>query len=348
MEKRKVGKYGTVMVAQDGGVQLVNVELPLIPSQEIQGETYLNRLFAKAGAIINNEKPMDIRIQGFVKSASITPHPDGANNKILISDLHYYKNAGAKFLNPSADEVLARPLTPGESYWAVIVQDMTTGLADVVYGTATSGSLVEEIGTGAGEIPLVGEDKLVVAAVKLDDVDAPISQDNIVYRLSDGTLLQERADQPKFELMNIFGGVLLQDELLAIHTGNKPRKVFGTFYDVSNSLTELGHTTKWNLDVTNPTTTLPAQNDINSPTETSGPPNWSGGFERYSVDETLFDVAVSHKFTVVKLYRDRTDMSKYYMGCVLVSNWGQTVDQANAILDALSFTGLGPINRVEA
>jgi len=343
--ERKTGKYGTVLVPQSSGVLMSNVELELVASKEIMGEIYANRFFAKTGAFFNGEKPLSVRLQGIIGAASIMPA--SGDDKAASSAFNLFKDAGAKTpVAANAAVAISRAAT-GKTCWNLIVVNTDTAVVSAVKGT-DGDALVESFGAEAGKIPLAQEDEIVLGVVKAPNGAAPVTQADILYRLSDGTALQERSDAPKFDVLHILGGVLLQDELLACHDNGAgvavPRKVYATYWDMD--LIELGHTTKWSLAASNPTTKMPAQNDLVAPATPSGPPEWSGDFERYAVDPALFKLTFNIRFAIVKLYQDR-NVEEYFMGAVIVKDWGQSCDQAGAIMDTLSFEGTGVLEWVE-
>jgi len=344
--QRKTGKYGTVHVPQSSGVLMSNDELSLVASKEIMGETYANRFFGKTGALFNGEKPLTIRLQGIVGAASIVPA--SGDDKVASSAFSFFKDAGTKTnVAANASITVLRAGTTGKTAWCVVVVNTSTGVVSASKGTEGD-ALVESFGAEAGKIPLIQPDELLLAIIKAPNGAAPVTQADILYRLTDGTALQERSDAPKFDVLHVLGGVLLQEELLSCHDNGAgvaiPRKIFATYWDMD--LIELGHTTKWSLSGSNPTTKMPAQNDLVAPTTTSGPPEWSGDFERYSVDPSLFRLTFNIRFAIVKLYQDR-NVNEYFMGAIIVKDWGQSCDQAGAMMDTLSFEGAGPLEWVE-
>lgn len=344
MTTRKTGKYGTILVAQDEGFPRVNVPLVLSAEKTIQGEVYEKRFFGvDGGAFINMSKPKSARLQGLVGSAYVLPDPSGDDDKISVSDIRFFKDNGDAESVAASIQTLVRA-SIGEKIWAAIVVDFTaaTPVIGIVYGTPGA-ALLESFGTAAGTFPLLTDKQLLIVGVQLDDTSAPIVQADIVTRFSDGTVLQERSDMPKFDWMPLEGGILVQDALLPCHTDDTPRNAWISFHDQINSLVELGHTTQWGVTMTLPNIDLPAQNDISPQAENSGPGEWTSTLDRYAVDETLFDIAQRVKTVVVKLYRDRKDLTRYYHGVALVTDFGETVDQTSGIMNNMSLKGVSPL-----
>lgn len=339
MGLRKTGNFGQIYLPLNEGVAVVNAVLTLSASKTIQGQAYAKRFHGHASTHWNRGKGITLALQGLLGEASITPA--SGNDAVQTPVLGYLKdNTGAQTAAADTSVSVTRPAS-GKKNWNLVVLDMDDGTISAVAGT--DGDAHSDVFDAAGGPPLVATDKIIIGGVKLSgNTAAPIAADEIVYSLSNGTLLQERADMPSLDnILPMEGGVLLPEALLECHTGGIPRKIYASFYSQKNSLAAVGNTQKWSLSGSRNTTEMQAQGDVSAQSEISGPMTWSGSMSRFAVDAEMFKLAFYRGTGFVKLFRDRNVPTEYYEGAVIISNWDENNDIGAACVNNLQFKGDG-------
>jgi hypothetical protein len=344
MGLRATGKHGQIWVPMNDGIVVSNATLTKQASYTIAGTAYADRVYINTNSHWNRNQPISVTIQGIVGEASVTP--TGVNNEVqTTAAISYYKDDTSGLQTAAIDSSITVTRPAGAvAKWNLIVLNTGTGAISAVAGTDSADTtFLETFGSGAGQIPLVAVNEIVIAAVKLTSASAaPVTASEVVYTLSTGKVLQERSDIPSYEILPMEGGVILSESLNACHTGAIPRLIYASFTSQKSSLQPIAHTTKWGLNVSSNTIDLPAQGDVGAQSDLSGPPSWSVTFARYSVDSKLFKLAMNKRTGFVRLYHDRND-PKYYEGAVLLTGFTDNSDQASAMASDLTCKGDGTL-----
>ncbi len=309
------GDWGQIKLPLNDGAQVTNVALTASASKTIQGTTYTDRFVGHPTLTHwNKGKGFTLRLQGVVGEATV--RPTASNNEVqTTAAISYYKDNGSLCTAAiDASVTVTRP-AGAVAKWNLIVLDLATGAISAVTGTdATDGTFLNTWGTSAGQLPLVGTDKLIIAAVKLSSSAAAVVLDSeIVYYDGLGNLLQERSDMPAYDEFPMEGGILLRSALLKCHTGGVARNVYASFYSQAGALEDYAFSTDWSMALSRATSEAPAQGDISTQLATPGKVKGTGSFNRYRVagDAKLFDLFMKG-FGYMKLYPDRNNTSEYY------------------------------------
>lgn len=337
---RKNGDKGMIVLPISDGALVNNYSLVMVASKEIQGKTYTNRFYGHPTLKHwNKTKTCNVRLAGIIGEANVVPGT--GNDKINIQALiSYYKDvdSAVQTIAVSTDLSVTRPAT-NVAKWNLLVIDTLTGLLKVVAGTdATDTTFLNTFGSSAGQIPLVGVDELIVGAVKLtSSTAAVVASSEITLVDGNGRLLQERSDVPSFEKNLLEGGVLFSEALLPAHTGGVSRKVFATFYSLTNFLAPIAHSTGWKLNLSRTATEMKAQGDTGSQVDMGASASFTGSFSRYRVDKEMFKLAAYKGFGFAKLYPDRDD-AIYYECAIILTNWGEGSEIGAAMKSDLQFS----------
>ena len=334
---RKTGKYGKVYIPLSAGIVSTDTLLVKSASKTIGGTAYANRFWGtSASSYWNRQQGITVRIEGVIGSPTITPAAAGGDNNVDVAAFSYYA-AGTTVATSTAktDLTLTRPAS-GKYNWNLIHVNKTTGA--VTATTGTDGDAYSDTFAAAGGPPLVATTELIIGAVKWSsDTAAAVLASEIYYTLSDGTLIQERSDVPAYTIFPMEGGILLNEALIVAHTGSVPRSVYATFYDQYNLMQEIGDTESWTLNMTTPTTELPAQNDIAAQFDI-GTSSATGTLKRFHVDERTWELVAQQKTGFLRLYPDSTDTTKYFECAAVFSDFSVTVDQGAAMSEDISFS----------
>lgn len=319
------GNYGEIWVPNAPGIAVVNQALAKSASKTIGGEIQLNKFWgtsnpsywnkAQGEALLN-----EVRIQGVSGAPQIIPAVSGTNNKIDVASFPFYKDNGTVQSSTSAtDLTVTRPAT-GKFNWNLAIVTLSSGVVTVV--TGTDGDAYSDVFGAAGGPPLVATTAVIVGAVKLSsDVAAPITYADITYQFSTGALIQERSDFPNFTTLYMEGGILLNEALIAAHTGPVPRGVYASFFDQRALMMPLGDTEEWTLAMANTATEAKAQND-KAAQNRIGTPSYTGTMKRFFVRDTvLFANAAQRKSGFVRLYPNKNNTSQYYEAAVNFTGW---------------------------
>jgi hypothetical protein len=346
---RQTGKYGQVYLPSGSGVLVSNQALTKSASKEIGGVTYTNQFYGTTGALWNKGKDMSVRIPGIIGDLSLLT-PGTANSTVDMAATSIYLNnssTSATAISAQAGLVLTRPTSSTLTVVNLVVVNTGTKAASVVVGSEAAARSASF--NTAGGYPYVAVDEIIVGAVVLTTVPAAVvAASEIEYTLyGTNTLVQERSDIPGYEILPAEGGVLVQEALIGAHTAGATRGVYATYYDLQAVLLQVADTTKWSLSSTVGTVSMLAQGDLNPQTDLAGSPTWSGSLERFYVkDSLLFKLAMEQKRGIIKLFPNRNEPTKYYLGSVVFATWGHTCDNAAAQTQPLSFTGDGPLKAV--
>lgn len=345
---RQTGKYGVVYLPNGAGISVSNQALTPVASKEIGGTTYTDRFVYKSGSMWNKGQALSVRVAGISGELSLL-EPGTSADKISLKACAFFKDNSsttATVVSAQADLALTRPTSGSSTVVNLIVVDVATKAASVVAGT--QGTRVATI-NAAGGYPYVGVDKLVIGAVALDSTaSATVLAEEIEYvYYGTSRLVQERCDLPGYDILPAEGGVLLQEALPKIHTGGLARVVYASFYDQSAVLMQAGDTSKWDISTDIGTVEMIAQNDLFGQKDTVGAPKWSGSISRFYVkDDLLFKLALEQKRAIVKLYPNKNESTKYYMGAVIIKSWKHSCAENAAQVNDISFEGDGNLIKV--
>jgi hypothetical protein len=344
MATRQTGKWGQIMLPLNDGALSSNVELTLAASKTIQGTEYANRFFGHANTHWNQAKTMQFRIQGVVGSVDISPVAS-VNDTVSVGAFNYYGDDGAVMTAAAQRQALTRDGTKNQIH--MLTASIASGSIGITAGVASVASFSDTFGADAGPA-YVSINKLVLAEIRLTPGSAGVvaAADINVTNLA-GELVQDRSDIPTGEIYALQGGVLLSSALRGNKTAGATRKVYATFYSQMNVLAALGHTTKCSMTMSSASVEMPAQGDSAAMADVSGPPKWSGSFERYAVDSQLYELAFNTRYAFLRVYRDRTDTTKYREGAIIITGLSENIDQGAAILETLTFQGNGPLDFIE-
>lgn len=349
MALRKTGKRGQIFIPLSDGNSYSNTALTAVASKSIGGVTYTDRFVGTAvRSMWNRAKPISATLQGIVGEAAIAPA--SGNDKVCTqAAISYFKDgaAGVQTAAIDADIAVTRPAGNVAKINAIVL-DIDDGSISAVAGDDGSTTAFSDVYGAAGGPPLVAVDKIVIGWVKLvTSAAAPVTSDQITYINAAGTLIQERADVPSYEVCPVLGGILLGAALEKCHTGGIARRVYASYYDVAPVLAGIAHSTKWALTGTGGVVSMPGQGDTGTPSDASQSVGWAGSFERYYVgDAAMFKLAMQRRYGIVRLFPDRDVTTEYYEGAVIITGWGMGADQTAAMLEPITFTGDGTLEAV--
>ena len=339
---RQTGKFGQIMIPLNKGTLNSGVKLTLNASKKLGAYTYANRFFSSTATHWNKAENPTFVLDGLVGQVDVNPVLS-VNNTVSIGIVQAY--VGGVLVTTAAQRLtLARDATKNQHHTAAV---NAAGSFAITTGVASTASFSDTYGADAGPA-LVSVGRMVAVDIRLTPGAAGVvaEADICVTNLA-GTLIQERSDIPSGQIYALDGGVLLTDELLECHVGGVPRDVYATFYSQSNVLAPLGHTTKVSTAMTRATVELPAMCDDAADADFSGPPKWSGSFERYAVDPQMHRLAYETGYGYIRLKRNKND-TDYREGAVLITGLSEPIDQGSANLETVTFSGSGPLNYVEA
>lgn len=348
---RQTGKYGQIFLPNGAGVSIANQALTKSASKEIGGVSYANRFYGAANALFNKGQDVSVRIPGIVGNLSLLTPGSSVNTVDLAATQIFKDNSSQTATSISAQTgiVCTRPTTSTATNTIVNLVVINTGTRAASVKVGTKGPTRSATFNVAGGYPYVAADEIIVGAVVFDaTASATVAADEIEYTLyGTSTLVQERSDIPGYEIMASEGGVLLEAALIGAHTAGATRGVYASYYDLQAVMMQVGDTSKWSLASTVGTTEMLAQGDINPQVDLSGAPTWSGSLERFYVkDSLLFKLAMETKRGIIKLFPNRNETTKYFIGAVVFDTWSHSCDQGAAQTQPLSFKGDGPLKAV--
>lgn len=338
MSERRTGKSGEFWAPFGDGLAYVNQALTVVASKTIQGVAYAKRFFATAARTAwNRAKTLTVRLQGVV--GEVTIRPSATNDTVIVSVASLHKdNTGAQARTEHS--VLLTRAAAG-AQWHMIWLDHGSDAAGVTAGALNAGvaTFSETFGVDSGPA-LIAVDKTLVGAVKLTPGAAgPVLASDIVYTLSDGTLLQERSDLPTFVRLPMEGGILLESALLECHTGPAPRKAYADFNDMYPLIGKVGHMEKVSLGGSSDTTIMEAMGDTAPEADFNGPPKSNGSASRFNVlDGVAFALAMQRRVGIIRVKPDgASNPNVYYEAAVLVKSWGTEIGVGSKIMENMSF-----------
>ena len=349
---RKNGNEGQISVPLNDGQAVSNAALTPSASKTIMGTAYTDRFCGHTLTHWNRKAtastPISVRVTGIIGAPTITPHASA--DKCVTSAFTLYKDNGTAITVPADTDVsLSRPVGDVAKWNAIVVSD--AGAVTAVAGTdASDTTFLETFGTAAGTIPFTPVGSYLCGLVKLSaSASAVIVPADVCYTLpTAGTLIQERSDIPSYKILPMEGGILLDSALIKNHTGSLARVVYASFMSQKNCLAALYHTMSWSLSTSRAIGDMPAQRDIATDSDFTGPLTWSGSFDRYSVDSILAKLAVYGGTGCVKLYPDANIPAEYWEGTVRFGSFGTGAAQGSPNKDTLSFNGDGTLEWREA
>jgi len=339
---RQTGKFGQIMIPLNEGTPNTNVKLTLAPSKKLGPYTYVKRFFGHTATHWNNANEPTFVLDGLIGEVSVKPVVS-VNDTVSIGVVQAY--VGGVLVTTTAQRLtLTRDAAKNQHHTAAV---NAAGSFAITTGVASMASFSDTYGADAGPA-LVSIGRVVAVDIRLTPgVAAPVAEADIFVTNLAGALIQERSDIPSGQIYALDGGVLFTDALVECHVGNVPRDVYATFYSQSNVLAPLGHTTKVSTAMTRATVELPAMCDDAVEADFSGPPKWSGTFERYAVDPQMHRLAYETGYGYIRLKRNKND-TDYREGAVLITGLSEPIDQGSANLETVTFSGSGPLNYVEA
>jgi hypothetical protein len=345
MSQPKTGRYGKIQAPVNDGILFTNVALTKVASITIGNKVYVNRFFQHASGYWNGNpayKPT-FRLQGIIGEASITP--TGVNNEVSVNGFNYYKDNGAvQTAAADASVTVTRP-AGAVAKWNLIILTLSTGAISAVAGTdAADATFLNTFGTGAGQIPVVTSDQIIIGAVKLTSSSAAaVSPSEITYVDGNNVLLQERSDIPGGKENLLEGGVMFDQALLACHTGGTTRAVYATFYSQESVLADVADLINWKLSSSSGVTTMPGKGDNPAYAEVSSTETTTGSVSKYMVGRGMFDL-FRKRVGYLKLFQDDRDSAEYYEAAVVWSSFDENNDES-AIVNNLNFTVNGFLER---
>lgn len=295
---RATGKDGKVfMNTGDGALQTLTA-MTKQTSYTYKGVTYTSRVYLLGtGKTLINTRPAKeavINIDGISGEVVIAPH--ASNDKLTTTAFTIIVDGVESTVTADTDVDFTRPAVTQGAWVAVHVTE--AGAVACTKGTDTTDAggitgLVDTFGAGAGQIPLIAVDKILLGLLKVTNGAAVLLQSEIFYNH------QERSDTVVATLLPNIGGVLLNAAMDAMHTGAIARDVKFTGYYLDNALVEIGTAKEWSLTPSTSTVNQVLMGGSASQTEISG---WAFTFSQLATDPLVKNAMLNRQgFMAVRL-----------------------------------------------
>lgn len=338
---RITGKNGEVHISFSDGISLANQALVKQASKTIQGTAYTRFYETSPSSMWNKSKVPTVRLQGFVGEVSAVPGTT-VNTIVLSTHKLYSDNSSVTpTLTYTSTQTVTLTRHAADKQWHMISVDNDTGTAAVTTGTLITGasSFNDNWATAGGPAFVTAGDTLALA-VKLTPGTAALTlAADIVYKLTAGTLLQERTEIPTFTVFPVEGGVLPNANLLACHESSATRTFYASFYDQEALIAKLGDTEGWTLGGTSDTIELEAQGDFAAESDFSGPIKGEGSFDRFFVaDDLVWKTAMQRRTAIIRLVPNSAVPSQYYEFAAVIKDWGTENKVGTGMVEKISFT----------
>ena len=344
---RKTDKMTRLVVPIDDGILNTNVELTLVASQEIEGQTFVNQMFTHVMDHWNDTiDPPSYTTQGLLEGADVSPVAS-VNEMVSVGRFSLVAdNSGTVIVSPGGRVSLTRDatkrqvqtITVNAATGSIGVISVISGVASVAsefsstYGDDAGPALLSVGKLGVFNAYLVPGSSAAVAGTEL----SPLLPDNT-------TLMVEFSDIPGGEVINVLGGVLFNETLLDCHVGKIPRKVYATFRSQKFSMQRLADLLKMTINETGAVIEMPACEDIGSQAAPSDAPKRAGTLEKYAVDFKTCKMVGRKRTGFIRWYRDSNVLTKYQEIAVVWTSRAETLDKAAASTESVGWTGNGPM-----
>jgi hypothetical protein len=279
------GKNSKIFISSNDGSQLTLAPMTKQAAYEYKGELFTNTVYLLgAGKTLINIRPAVlpiIAVDGILQGLTISP--SGTNDKCSVSSGIIEYNGVSTAVAAEAAVALSRPANE-KWCWNAIIVTKSTGAVTAVKGADadTENGLLSTYGTGAGQRPLIAPTAILIGWVKLyDDGAAVIASSDINY-------LNRENGGIDYQLLPNIGGIKLQTELAAIHTGVVAREVKFSGYYLDEVLSEIGTAKSWSLTAQTSQISDSTFGSNYSSTEISG---FNFSFEQLAADKKVIDAA---------------------------------------------------------
>lgn len=338
---RITGKSGEVYISLGDGISLSNQALAMAASKTIQGTAYANRFYGTStSSQWNKSKVPTVRLQGLTGEATVVPGTAVDTVDVSALKLFYDNSVVTPTTTVTAVQTVTLTRHAADKEWHMIHVDNVTGTAGVTLGTVITGaSSFNDTFAAAGGPGFITAAHTLVAALKLTAGTAALTlSSEIVYKLTDGTLLQERSEVPTFTQLPVEGGVLLTTTLLKCHELSATRTLYASFYDQEPLVAKLGDTEGWTLGGSSDTIQLEAQGDFSPESDFSGPVKGSGTFSRFFVaDDLVWKTAMQRRTAIMRLVPNSAVPSQYYEFAATIKDWGTDNKVGSGMIENISF-----------
>ncbi len=240
----QTGKNSKVFMSINDGIAVSNFPLSLQATYELNGETLTNQMYLLGETKMINDRPAistSVTVNGVIDGIDIMP----TSNADEIATTAGTIQVNGQPVAVAASLVSITRAATDEAAWVVLCVS-NSGTVSAIKGTDTTSSagkagLVASFGTGAGEIPFISVDSVLLAVLKLDDVSAVISYSEIDQSYREYSAIS-------FYLYPSIGAVKVSTSLLKCHTGEVARTpLFSGKYIDDSLLAEIGDAKSWSL-----------------------------------------------------------------------------------------------------
>ncbi|MEY2653338.1 MAG: hypothetical protein RLZZ524_365 [Pseudomonadota bacterium] len=297
------GKSGKVYINSSDGTQLTLSAMTKQASYSYKGNTYANRVYllGTGKTLINMRPGVEPRFWVDGITTDVTCTTNGSNDEVQTSAFSYYYNGTLTAASADTSIAVTRPAA-GEGCWMAIHVCKSTGAVTATKGKDTTGTggkaaLLSTYGDpssgAAGARPLIATTELLIALVQLDNGAKPVTNSEIFY------YDQERFDSVAVTPLPNIGGCLLNNALVAMHTGAIARQVMFSGYYVDDVLSEIGTAKEWSLT---PSTSTVSETCFGLTTSQTVVGGWAFTFSQLAADELVKNAMLNREaFMAVRL-----------------------------------------------